>query len=76
MDFVLQFQQETVAVLAGLPTRAQRNSSAVFSAACYVHCLSDEALFWGIRVNNESMRDTVEKWFFLGENCAEGRSAV
>lgn len=71
--YALQFQTDTVNILNTLPTKAQANASAVFSAACYVHCLSDEALFWGIRVRNESMRDLLERWYFLGENGADPR---
>jgi hypothetical protein len=49
--------------LAPLPTAAQ-NGSAVFSAACFHHCVTQETTFWGIKVYNVSFRDLAGAWYF------------
>lgn len=68
------FQEEVVSILAGLPT-AKQNKSAIFSPACFTHCLSDESTFWGVHIDEISLRDVLQEWFFDGivvraeDNC-------
>ena len=52
-------------MLSQLPTPKQ-NGSTVFSPACFTHCLSEESTFWGVHVNDVSLRDLVQEWFFEG----------
>jgi len=61
--FAQRFQTAAKAVLAGLPT-AQQPGSAVFSPACFHHCVTDAAGFWNIQIGGRSFRDAFAAWFF------------
>ena len=48
LTYADQFQQAMVAALALLPTPSQlAQGSMIYSRACYEHCITDSALFWG-----------------------------
>jgi len=64
-DFAARFQAAAKAVLAGLPTAAQR-ASGVFSPACFHHCVTDAASFWNIQIGRRSFRDVFAAWFLNG----------
>lgn len=62
------------AVIATLPAVGQEKS-AVFSSACFRHCVTDSAAFWNVAVVPPpsakgkasppiSLRDTAQEWFF------------
>jgi hypothetical protein len=62
MAYALSFQAAMAAEAASLPTAAQANSS-FFSAACYKHCVTDNANFWSIGINGVSLRDVAFDWW-------------
>jgi hypothetical protein len=59
-----------LSTIATLPTHAQP-TSAVFSSACFRHCVTDSAAFWNVNVEITargkkpefiSLRDAVANW--------------
>jgi hypothetical protein len=74
------FQDAVRDVALSLPTAAQPRS-AVYSSACFKHCTSTLAWgsFWGVRVDNLSLRDYLETWYFGGvrpNNLTGGAAAL
>jgi len=68
------FGPAILAVLATLPAAGQERS-AVFSSACFRHCVTDSAAFWNVAVVPPpsakgkpsppvSLRDAAQEWFF------------
>jgi hypothetical protein len=63
--FAASFQAAEKAVIAGLPTPTQ-TGSAVFSPACFHHCVTDAAGFWNLHIGTQSFRDVFASWFLSG----------
>jgi hypothetical protein len=63
--FASRFQAAEKAVIAGLPTPTQ-TGSAVFSPACFHHCVTDAAGFWNLHIGTQSFRDVFASWFLSG----------
>jgi hypothetical protein len=66
VQYANNFQAAVRSALAPVPT-AQQNGSAVFSAACFHHCVTQEPSFWQIEVYNVSFRDLAGAWYFQRE---------
>ena len=66
MAYASAFQGAIRSALAPLPTAAQPGS-AVFSAACFHHCVTQEPSFWAIKVYNVSFRQLSAAWFYNDE---------
>jgi hypothetical protein len=62
------FGDATRAVVEGLPAAGQAGSG-VFSAACFHHCVTLSASFWGIQSEGVTFSEAVRYWFFGG--CPE-----
>jgi len=63
LQYADAFQSAIRSALAPLPT-LQQNGSAIFSAACFHHCVTQEPSFWAIKVYNVSFRMLAAAWFF------------
>jgi hypothetical protein len=63
--YALRFQAAEKAVVAGLPTPTQ-TGSAVFSPACFHHCVTDAAGFWNLAIGAQTFRDVFAAWFLQG----------
>jgi hypothetical protein len=57
------FQTITRDVMLQLPT-TQQAGSAVFSSACFKHCVCTIGAFWGVRVNGKSLSHYLGAWYF------------
>ncbi len=66
LAYAAGFQTAVRSALAPVPTTAQPGS-AVFSAACFHHCVTQEPSFWAIKVYNVSFKDLSAAWFFQDE---------
>lgn len=51
LKYAEAWQHQALAVVNTLPTRAQ-NGSAVFSTACFRHCVTDSSQFWNVRAGD------------------------
>lgn len=51
LKYAEAWQQKALSVLNTLPTKAQ-NGSAVFSTACFRHCVTDSSQFWNVRAGD------------------------
>ena len=60
-QYVEQFQTQTLALFASLPSNA-----VVFSSACLVHCLSSNDDFFQFTVNNVTLSTAMTAWYFQG----------
>ena len=62
------FQQAVRSVMLTLPVPSTQPRSAVYSSACYKHCTSTLAWgsFWGVKVDNVSLREFLAAWYFGG----------
>lgn len=49
LAYALQFQQNVLEVMEGLPVLPAQRGAAVFSSACFWHCTSQDDSFWGVR---------------------------
>jgi hypothetical protein len=63
--FAARFQQEAKTAIATLPTATQ-TKSALFSPACFHHCVTDAAGFWNLHIGTQSFRDVFTDWFING----------
>jgi hypothetical protein len=61
------FQLQVRSVLSGIPT-AEQPGSAVFTSACFKHCVSQLSSFWGVRVGTQSLKSWLELWYFGVQN--------
>ena len=66
LQYADAFQSAIRSALAPLPTAAQPGS-AIFSAACFHHCVTQEPSYWAIHVYNVSFRDLTAAWYFQNE---------
>ena len=68
-----EFQVAMRDVALQLPT-SQQAGSAVFSSACFKHCVCTIGAFWGVKVNGKSLSHYLGAWY-LGTNmeCRVGR---
>jgi hypothetical protein len=57
------FQRAVRAVVLDLPTAAQAGS-AVYSSACFKHCVTMIGSFWGVRINGMNLKDYLALWYF------------
>ncbi len=60
--FVNTFQSAVLALIASLPA-----GTGVFSSTCLVHCLSGQPSFQALTVNNVSMSEALNAWYFDAE---------
>jgi len=63
--FAQRFQTAAKAVIATLPTASQPGSG-IFSPACFHHCVTDAAGFWGLSIGGQSFKDVFADWFIRG----------
>ena len=63
--FAARFQKAAKAAIATLPTSTQ-TKSALFSPACFHHCVTDAAGFWNLQIGTQSFRDVFNDWFING----------
>jgi Pectinacetylesterase len=61
-----EFQVAMRDVALQLPT-SQQAGSAVFSSACFKHCVCTIGAFWGVKVNGKSLSHYLGAWY-LGTN--------
>ena len=71
-EYAASFGPAVLQIVNELPTAAQ-SKSAVFSTACFRHCVSDSAAFWNVavvapgehgRMTATSLRDAAQLWYF------------
>jgi hypothetical protein len=68
------FGQATLAVVSALPGPEQPGS-AVFSSACFKHCVTLSADFWTVQSEGISLSTAIRWWFFGGcppQDCPDG----
>ena len=63
LAYASNFQAAVRSALGPLPTSEQAGS-AIFSSACFHHCVTQEPSYWAIRVYNVSFRDLSAAWYF------------
>jgi hypothetical protein len=63
LTFVGTFQTAVLALIAALPT-----GTGIFSPTCLVHCLSGQPSYQALKVNNVSMSEALDAWYFSGAN--------
>jgi len=71
------FQAAVRSVVLSLPAPGQVNS-AVYSSACFKHCTSTLAWgsFWGVRVDDVSLRSYLGAWYFGGQAPSSASGAT
>ncbi len=68
------FGEAMLAVVSALPAAGQAGS-AVFSSACFHHCVTLTESFWGIQSEGVSFSQATRWWYFGGcpiEDCPDG----
>jgi hypothetical protein len=63
LAFADGFQGLVRSVVLNLPTPTQPRS-AVYSSACFKHCTSNMGAFWGVKVDDVSLKDYLQSWYF------------
>jgi Pectinacetylesterase len=66
LAYASNFQDAVRSALAPLPT-SEQPGSAVYSAACFHHCVTQEPSYWAIHVYNVSFRDLTAAWYFQND---------
>ena len=75
MAYADLFQQTVRGVMLQIPT-AQQPGSAVFSSACYKHCVSQLSSFWGVKIGSQSLKSWLELWYFGVQNNPDAEAAA
>jgi hypothetical protein len=63
LSYANAFQRGVRAVVLDLPTATQAGS-AVYSSACFKHCVTMIGSFWGVRINGMNLKDYLALWYF------------
>ena len=63
LTYANAFQKAVRSVVLDLPTVSQPGS-AIYSSACFRHCVTMIGAYWGVKVNGMSLNDYVAMWYF------------
>ena len=63
LTYANAFQKAVRSVVLDLPTAAQVGS-AIYSSACFRHCVTMIGAYWGVKVEGMSLNDYVAMWYF------------